>query len=120
MRPYHRVGYREITMNSSKTFETPDATLDEVREALHRYQQDHPQARVSAYRQNRFSIRLRVIDPEFERDDRCDRSDRVWAYLRQLPEETQFDLSVVLLLAPSELERSAGNVDFEHPLPSRL
>ena len=38
----------------------------------------------------------------------------------ELPEETQSDVTILLLLAPEEAGRSLMNLEFENPSPSRV
>jgi hypothetical protein len=73
-----------------------------------------------AYRYNPASIRVRLVHPRFEPLSRSEREDLVLPVIRQLPDETQSDITILLLLAPEELDRSLMNREFEHPTPSRL
>lgn len=80
-----------------------------------------------AYRYNSASIRLRVIDPQFEHLSIEDRDALVEPFLDQLPERTQADIISLFTFAPSELGQSAPkstdgllNIEFEDPSPSRL
>lgn len=97
-----------------------DAVTDGIVSALEAYQADHPAARIDVYRQNSVSVRVRVIDPGFADVPRSVRHDDVWKYLDRLPEEPLADLSMLVLLAPAEIEESFANVEFENPLPSHL
>src|SRR4051812_15955297 len=75
-----------------------------------------------AYRYNSASIRLRVIDPQFERLSPEARYRLVEPLLEQLPEETQADIMNLLILSPSETtnprKMSLANFEFEDPSPS--
>ena len=81
---------------------------------------------VDAYRYNSASIRLRVIDPEFEGLPIEKRDALVEPHLKELPERTQGDIVFLLTLAPSELPPAAAsreqwlNREFENPGQSRL
>jgi len=97
-----------------------DETLEQIKSCLERYQKDHPQAEISLYRQNSVSIRIRLIDPRFEKMSRADRSDSVWTYFEALSEEVQSDITMLVLLTPSEKRRSLANLEFEDPVPSLL
>jgi stress-induced morphogen len=97
-----------------------DARLREVRDALASYLEAHPSARVTIYRQNNVSIRIRIVDRNFEGKSRADREDLVWAILEQLPEELTSEISLLLLLTPSEAKRSFVNHEFDNPIPSKL
>lgn len=97
-----------------------DLTIDRIKDALERYQADHPRSQIDLYRQNPVSVRVRVIDPEFEGRGRVERSDIVWNYLKSLTDECQSDISMLVLLAPDETEKSFSNMEFEDPIPSIL
>ena len=84
-------------------------------------------AQVDAYRYNSASIRLRVIDPRFERLSIEKRDAMVEPYLEQLPERTQADIISLFTFAPSELSQSpktfrefCQNAEFDDPSPSIL
>jgi len=73
-----------------------------------------------AYRYNSVSIRVRLIHDDFRDTTRSAREDRVLPVIHTLPDETQEDITILLLLAPNELDRSPMNIEFEHPVPSRI
>lgn len=77
-------------------------------------------ADVTAYRYNSASIRIRVIDSKFEGLTRSEREELVMPLLEKLPEETQADITILLLLAPNEAKESMMNVEFEYPSPTSL
>ena len=97
---------------------TSDAYLQAVKEAIERYEKQHPGAEVVVYRQSSVSIRVRIVDPDFAGMNKGDRHNAVWHLLNDLPEDVQSQVSVLLLLAPEETNVSFANYDFEHPLPS--
>ena len=74
----------------------------------------------TAYRYNSASIRVRVVDESFKGKSRSEREKVVLPALRTLTEKTQSDITVLLLLAPDETDRSMMNFEFDHPTPSRL
>jgi hypothetical protein len=80
--------------------------------------------RVDAYRPNPYSIRIGVIDPEFEGRSVADRQDMVLPLIRKLRKETQEDILLLLTMAPSELggrnRHLLVNLEFENPIPSRI
>lgn len=83
--------------------------------------------RADAYRYNLASLRVRVIDSQFEGMTQEQRDALVDPILAALPEKTQADLINVLLLTPSEADGSVGfhrktwvNQDFENPKPVKL
>lgn len=75
---------------------------------------------VRAYRYNSASIRVRILDEKFANKTRVERERMLRPLLAQLPEETQSDITVLLLLAPHETSTSMMNLEFESPTPSRL
>ena len=87
---------------------------------LNKYQAKHPKSKIDIYRRNAVSIRVRIIDPDFEKVDRFERHQEVWEYFEGVPEDDQSDISMLLLLTPDEAARSAGNLEFEDPAPSLL
>ena len=97
-----------------------DEVLDQIREALHDYETDHPAAEIDLYRQNSVSVRVRIVDPGFAGQNKPQRSQQVWRYLGKLSEEVQSDISTVLLLTSGEREMSFANMEFDDPIPSKL
>ncbi len=73
---------------------------------------------VSSYRYNSASIRVRVIDERFRGKSPSEREALVAPLLEALPESIQDDITILLLLAPGELDRSLANLEFEEPSPS--
>lgn len=97
-----------------------DAGLDRIVEALRPYEASSPAARIELYRQNKVSVRIRIIDPNFDGKSRVERNRTIWRYLDVLPEETQSDISFLILLTPDEQSRSLANIEFEDPIPTGL
>jgi stress-induced morphogen len=97
-----------------------DQTIDRIIEALRAYEADHPRAQIDLYRQNSVSVRVRIVDPDFAGRNKVERSKIVWNYLRNLPEDVQADISMLVLLVPDETAMSFANLDFEDPIPSSL
>jgi len=97
-----------------------DSTIDCIKDALEQYQADHPQSKIDLYRRNPVSVRVRIIDPEFEGRSKVERSDTVWKYLKSLTDECQSDISMIVLLTPAETQKSFSNLEFEDPIPSVL
>lgn len=78
-----------------------------------------------AYRFNSASIRVRVIDPQFDGKTTEERDSMVDPLLKQLPEDTQADIINLLTLSPSEVtspfhRKSLLNAEFEDPSQSML
>jgi hypothetical protein len=101
-------------------FGKADDELRQVQERLEAYEQDHPGARAMVYRQNSASIRIRIIDERFAGTSKQARHDHSWTYVEVLPIEVLEQITLFLLLAPSELARSMTNSEFEDPMPSAL
>ncbi len=98
----------------------PDPILKQIVAALKEYNATHPRAEIEAYRQNSVSVRIRVIDPDFQGKSRVQRDDEVWVYLNKLQEETVQEVSLLLLFTPDETAKSWANMEFDNPTPSKL
>ena len=83
---------------------------------------DFPDAAVDAYRYNSVSIRVRILDTAFEGKNRVQRESLVLPVIRRLPQEIQDDITILLLLTPTEHRNKESMLDleFEHPTRSRL
>lgn len=101
----------------TKRSTTLSPEIDQIRAVL---SQKFPAAAISAYRYNSASIRVRIIDKSFRGKTIVEREEMVLPLIRQLPEEIQADIVVLLTLAPNEANQSLMNHEFEHPSPSRL
>jgi acid stress-induced BolA-like protein IbaG/YrbA len=80
-----------------------------------------------AYRYNSATIRVRVIDSQFEGLPREARDAMVEEHLKKLPDNTQRDIVTLFTFAPSELDRAPKNFreymlnsEFDDPSPSML
>ena len=80
----------------------------------------HPQAEIEVYRYNSVSVRIRIINPEFEGVRRAAREDEPWRFLNELPEEVVAEISLLLLFTPEEAKQSFANMEFDNPIPSKL
>jgi stress-induced morphogen len=98
----------------------PDTQVQQVLDILTAYERAHPQAQIEGRRHNPVSIRLRIIDPDFEGMDRIEREPAIWKLLYRLPEEVLVNITMLLLLTPGEAETSLASQEFDHPIPSRL
>jgi len=107
-------------MSRSSRDQQPDSAVQQVLEALAEYDHQHLNAQVEAYRQNSASIRIRILDPDFQEIDRIQREDMIWEILEHLPEELQSQITQMVLLSPQEASFSFANFEFENPLPSNL
>jgi len=98
----------------------PDMQVQQILDALTEYERHHPQAQIEGRRHNPVSIRLRIIDPDFQVMDRIAREPEIWRLLRKLPEEVFVNITMLLLLTPEEAEHSLASQEFDHPIPSRV
>jgi stress-induced morphogen len=99
---------------------TTDKTLEEIVGVLRNYEADHPEAKIDLYRQNPVSVRVRIIAPDFVGQNKVERNELVWRYLDKLSNDTQSDISALILLTPDETAKSFANLEFEDPVPSIL
>ncbi len=97
---------------------TSDQAIEAFIEAIRPYEADHPCSRIEIYRQDPVSVRVRIIDPDFGGRSRVDRHETVWRYFDILDDETQADLSSLILLTPDETAKSLANFVFDDPVPS--
>ena len=97
-----------------------DPVIEQIIQALKIYEDDHPNSEIALYRQNPVSVRIRIIDPNFARHNKIQRNRSVWNYLGKLAEDTQSDISTLILLTPNETESSFANFEFNDPVPSSL
>jgi hypothetical protein len=97
-----------------------DAAVQQILDVLNKsYAAKHPHARVDAYRHDKYSVRLRIIDPDFRKFAWSERINLIWPMLeKELPEETLGDIWFYLFLTPEEAKRSATNMEFEDPSPT--
>ncbi|HVC97085.1 MAG TPA: hypothetical protein VND64_25625 [Pirellulales bacterium] len=107
-------------MRSGNRHPSHDRIVEQIVEALARYKARHAKASVEVKRQNSVSVRIRIIDPDYQRMDRVDRDTHAWEFLDDLPDETKADITMLLLLTPKEAKTSLANAEFEDPIPSRL
>ena len=98
----------------------PDGQVQQVLDILAAYERTHPQAQIEGRRHNPVSIRLRIIDPDFQILDRIEREPEIWQLLRKLPEEVFVNITMLLLFTPEEAEQSLASQEFDHPIPSRV
>ena len=98
-----------------------DSPVKQIRSLLQKeYLANHPEADVDVYRYNSASIRIRIVDPGFADLDLVERDDAIWRILKALPDQVRSEITLLLLLAPGEREKSLMNREFEDPTPSRL
>ena len=82
---------------------------------------------VEAYRYNRSSIRVRIIDDQFSGKSDIERHQIVNRAIEKLPDETQSDIMLVIPITQEEYRTKSGasrytlvNLEFDDPSPSSL
>ena len=98
----------------------PDIQVQQILDVLTEYERSHQQAQIEGRRHNPVSIRLRIIDPDFQGMDRIEREPEIWKLLSKLPEEVFVNITMLLLLTPEEAEHSLASQEFDHPIPARV
>jgi hypothetical protein len=80
--------------------------------------------KVEAYRFNSASIRVRIIDSQFEGKPIEEREDLVLPRVQKLPKRIREDILMLLMIAPSELQtltrQMLVNLEFEDPRASNF
>jgi hypothetical protein len=107
-------------MSAASSGQPHDPQLKHVFGSLAKYGAKHPSARTEAYRHNSASIRVRIIDPDFQGHDRVERETNIWRLLEDLPEVVQTEITLLVLLTPDEAETSFASFEFDNPSRSRL
>ncbi len=97
-----------------------DEIIENIIESLRAYEADHPSAQIDLYRQNKVSVRVRIIDPDLASGNWVERNTYVWKYLDSLDEESLSDITSLILLTPDETKNSLANFELEDPVPSRI
>lgn len=111
---------RECSMEIKLRTKRPDRVLKDIVKALEKFASRHPNAEIEAYRQNSASVRIRVINPEFNGLTRAVREEELWDSLNELPDETVAEISLLLLLTPAEAQKSFASLEFDDPIPSEI
>ncbi|AMV23830.1 hypothetical protein VT84_05415 [Gemmata sp. SH-PL17] len=96
--------------------EPVDPVMEAIAAAVRNYTNAHPSAEADIYRYSPVSVRVRVVDPDFRGKSRSERHKIVWPLLYALDADILADLTILLLLAPDELESSIANRDFDTPV----
>jgi stress-induced morphogen len=98
-----------------------DKLVGKIKEVLDQYEESHPTATATLYRQNSASVRVRIVDPRFARSSKGARHDRVWKFISdRLDEDDLQEISLLILLTPPEQASSFINSEFEEPIRSKL
>ena len=97
-----------------------DPIVKSIFKMLEQYEEQHPRSRATVYRMNPAAVRIRIIDPGFNGLNRIERDEKIWPLVRQLPDEAQQDISMLLLLSPKESKTNlqSANDEFNDPQPT--
>ena len=106
--------FQELTTEELKVLF--DNQVQTILYILQPYKDKHPNGQITISEVNVLSIRIRVIDPDFEHMTVLEREDEIWPLLKKLHDEIYLNLSMVLLLSPKEAETSWANFEFENPI----
>ena len=104
------------------THGTQDVLIEKLRAILEAYERQHPGASATLYRKNDGPIRpgpirIRIVDDRFKRLSKPQRHDDAWNFIAdQLTDDDLQDISVLLLLSPSEQKSSLMNLEFDDPI----
>lgn len=101
-----------------KILQTPDDDVKQVAAAMSEFEKSHESAECIVYRYNPASIRVKIVDAVFHGRSRSERHDYAMQFLRNLPEDTLAQISILLCLEPNE--NSLMNLEFEEPVPSQV
>lgn len=110
---------KKVTSAARPPKKTPATAM--IEKPLRDHFPDFPPAHPpEAYWYNPAAIRVRFVHPRFRKLDRIQREEIVWPVPEEnLPEETWWDISMILLFTPEELKKSFANREFEKPTPAR-
>src|SRR5260370_23719907 len=98
-----------------------DQTVEKVRTILDEYERINPGAAATLYRQNSASIRVRIVDERFSGWSKGKRHDYAWTFISErLTEDEIQEISMLLLLTPTELRTSFINTEFDDPIRSEF
>ena len=99
-----------------------DRKVQQVLEALRKqYGSEHPKAVIEGYRFNKYSIRVRILDPDFGKVDITKRTKPLWQILKDsLATEVRKDVDFLLPLTPKEAKKSAMSMEFDDPTPNGI
>ena len=99
-----------------------DMGIKAFKKVLDAYEAKNPGASAELYRQNNASIRIRIVDEKFSRMSKPRRHDKVFKFIADELNDDDLlqELSILLLLAPSEQDSSTMNMEFDDPIPSRF
>jgi hypothetical protein len=96
---------------------TTDADIAALLEALLPYESAHPKARIEAYRAGKYSISIRIIDPDLAGIGWAERHDRIWQYFKGLSPELLCQMGLLVLVTPRENKTRGSSLVFDDEAP---
>jgi stress-induced morphogen len=93
-----------------------DSKLQRIGEALQRYVDAHPEAKIDLFRRHTYSAPVRIVDPRFEKMGFIRRHKSVWQYLDSVPEDILMLVRIKALITPAEKKDSFGSREFDQLL----
>lgn len=96
-----------------KVVRRSDADVLKIRQCLAAYQGQHPRADILLYREDPYSVNMRIIDPDFAGMDRIERQYLVWSFFEQLDDRVGSQPMIVLPLTPEEASESLFSAEFD-------
>jgi stress-induced morphogen len=106
-------GSREEFLMSCAIIGAEDARVQQLAKAMGAWQSEHVRSEIAVKRVNDFMVNIRVIDPDFQGMNRGERHDKIWEILETVPDEIVEEVSVLLLLTPSEANRPFADAAFD-------
>ncbi|MEM7783473.1 MAG: hypothetical protein AAF939_07400 [Planctomycetota bacterium] len=95
-----------------------DSHVELIANSLREFEKSHEYANCIVYRYNPASIRVKIVDVIFTGRDRSVRHDYAMGYLRELPDDTLSQISLLICLEPGET--SLIDLEFKDPSKSML
>jgi len=83
--------------------ENGDIYVELVERALAPYKAGHPAADIKVRRYESVAIQIRIIDPAFRGRGLAQREDEVWPLIQSLPGDVREEITMLLLVAPEEM-----------------
>lgn len=99
----------------STVHDSSDAQTAALAAVLSDYERDHPGSSSQFYRENRASLRVRVIDDSVEPLSRHARHRLLWQYIAKLPLDIQEQITLLLIIPSSERAGSMASFEFDVP-----
>jgi stress-induced morphogen len=88
---------------------------------LEQYEASHSGAIATLYEQTPGAVRVRIVDERFANVSKSNRHEEVFKFLAdRLDDDTIEEISILLLLSPSEQNSSFLNQEFDDPIRSHL